>query len=117
MGVSLTTHVVRRRVDISGLTSGARFLLLLYCEYANNNTHLAYPGTPTLVMLTGLAERQVQRYVQELRDKGFLRIHENRGGRRQYAVYQVCIGLEPPMTPTAAAALEQYRGGGPPVSS
>lgn len=78
-----------KKTDISALTTGARFLLMLYCDCANNETGITYPGTPYLMRMTGYGERQVQRYVQELRSAGFIQLVRNRGGRRMYATYRV----------------------------
>lgn len=78
---------------LSGLTPGARFVLLIYCDVADDDTLEAFPGTPFLMALTGHGERQVQRYVQELRDRGLLELVENRGGKRRFATYRVAIGV------------------------
>lgn len=118
VSVRLMNHLVRDGdVNLTDLSSGARFLLMIYCQHADNRTHIAYPGTPRLVRLTGLRDRQVQRYVQELRSAGLLRIVENRGGRRHFASYEVTIGLEPTMSAEAAEELDRMKGGrGSPAS-
>lgn len=101
-------------VDLTELSSGARFILAWYCEHADDRTFIAYPGTPRLARLTGLSDRQVQRYVQELRGKGFLRIYENRGGAHRYASYLVCVGIEPTLDPVAQEQLRAMGyGSGP----
>lgn len=115
MGVSLTTHLIRvdgeSVVDLSALSPGARFVLLIYCEHADNRTHHAFPGTPRIQRLTGFSDRNVQRYVQELRNAGLLELVENRGGRRNFATYRVVLpGLAAPMAPETAAALGQLTG-------
>lgn len=93
MSVRLLTKFRKSGEDLSGLSPGARFVLHLYCDFADNNTLLAYPGTPLLMQLMGFGERQTQRYVQECRDRGFLTVVKNRGGRRQYALYRVNLGV------------------------
>ena len=93
MSVRLLTKYRKSLDDISVLSPGARFTLFCYCECADNYTLLAYPGTPLLMRMMGFGERQVQRYVQECRERGFLSVVKNRGGRRQYAVYRVNLGV------------------------
>lgn len=100
MSLRLLSKFRKSAQELSGLSPGARFVLLLYCECADNNSLEAYPGTPMLMSLTGHGERQVQRYVQELRTRGFLELVKNRGGRRQYATYRVTLGV-PIVDPTA----------------
>lgn len=99
------------KVDISALSSGARFMLFLYAEAADNNTGRAFPGTPRLMRLSGYGERQVQRYVQELRTAGFLELERNRGGRRLYATYK--LRLERSAVPAESLAELQRLGVAP----
>jgi hypothetical protein len=93
MSVRLLTKFRKSGEDLAGLSPGARFVLHLYCDCADNSTLLAYPGTPLLMQLMGYSERQVQRYVQECRQRGFLVIVRNRGGRHHFAVYRVNLGV------------------------
>ena len=93
MSVRLLSKYRKSLEDFSNLSPGARFVLHLYCDWADNFVLTAFPGTPTLMHATGYSERQVQRYVQECRDRGFLSIVKNRGGRRQFAVYRVNLGV------------------------
>ena len=90
MGTVWLTQLTKLgKVDISKLSSGARFMLMIYCDAADNDTGVAFPGTPRLMRLSGYGERQVQRYVQELREHDFLQLVKNRGGRRMYATYRL----------------------------
>lgn len=69
---------------------GPRFLLWIYCESASEKNNLeAWPSVSSLVMLTGLAERSVQRYVQDLVRLGLLAVVERGGGGRLATRYRV----------------------------
>jgi hypothetical protein len=77
--------------DVPSLSPNARHVLLLYAICDDKDTHLAFPGTPYLMGKTGLAERAIQRAVQELRAARLLELVENRGGKRRYATYRVVL--------------------------
>lgn len=75
------------------LSTGARFVLCIFCQLADDTTLEVQPGVPFLMTLTGYGERQVQRYVKELSDRGLVEVIQNSGGRRKYAAYRVSIGV------------------------
>ena len=72
---------------------GARFILMLFCELADDDSLEARPGVAKLMLLTGYGERQVQRFIKELVDHGLLEVIENHGGRHRHASYRVAIGV------------------------
>lgn len=84
----------------AALLPGARFLLMLYCEMADDRSLEAWPSTGLLVKISGMAERSVQRHVEDLRAAKLLHLVEAGRGRPKGAkyrgnLYRVTLGVTP----------------------
>lgn len=107
------SHLLLRRLreiapQLHHVPPGPRFVLWVYCESANEKHNLeAWPSVSLLVMLTGLAERSVQRYIQDLVKLGLL-VVVDRGGGRLSARYRVNLDAA---TPAATAIPAEAQAG------
>jgi hypothetical protein len=54
------------------LPRGLRLIYLALADLADDDSRFVFPGTDILAWKTGYKERQVRRYVQDLREMGLL---------------------------------------------
>lgn len=79
---------------LEGLSPGARFVLWLYCELADDDTLVTWPSLLEIQRLTGMCERSVQAHLRVLVKKGRLVLVSSGGGRKYTNSYRVEMGLE-----------------------
>lgn len=70
---------------------GIRLVLLLLADRASDDAHTCWPSVSLLADEAGVTERQVRRYIGQLRDAGLIEIDQLQGDRRSN-LYRLLIG-------------------------
>lgn len=84
-----------RHEKLGELRSLSRFVLLLYCNWADDFDLTAYPSMSTLCSFANVEVRQMQRALRELTGAGLLEVIDKGGGFRKSTRYLVKLGVEP----------------------
>ena len=59
-------------LDVPGLSQSEQSVMIAICRYAHNDTHDCYPSRALLAEVSRLQERQVQRIIPTLIEKGYV---------------------------------------------
>jgi hypothetical protein len=73
---------LNRAILASGLTHGAKVLLLVIADHARHGRSKCTASTATLARESGMTARHVQRLIQVLEDAGWIQIERATGSRR-----------------------------------
>lgn len=73
-------------------SQGERLLLLALAEHIPDTGHTCWPAVETLAGLVGVGNRQVQRIIRDLEDRGAIITHQGRG-RGHTTLYGLLVGL------------------------
>lgn len=76
-----------------------KLVLLALADHAEHDGRNARPGVRLLASKTGFSERQVQRILADLRDRGIIEAESNTGGRGHRPNYRIVIQKGDKMSP------------------
>jgi len=95
----MSVYVWRRVWDLT-LSPSEKLVLLNFANHANERGY-AYPSINTVAKQTGLSERQTQRHVRSLENKGYLRPAPRSGRRTNCYTVLPSRATATPMIPQA----------------